>query len=99
MDVPHLTYAMPVFYVLLGWAGSRLKTGKLVMAGVMSISLLATIFLWYGISARSGQTVLETRVGKIRASGDDVTLIRKMTADIPSGERFFSFPYFPLSYF
>ena len=90
MDVPHLTYAVPVFYVLLAWAATRLKTGKLVLAGAMSVSLLATVFLWYGISARASQVVLETRVGKIRASGDDVTLIRQMTANIPAAN--LSFP-------
>jgi len=99
MDVPHLTYAVAGFYVLLAWAACRLEPGKWVMAGVLSVSLLATIFLWYGIAARSGQVVLETRVGKIRASGDDVALIRQLSENVPRDDAFFCFPYLPISYF
>jgi hypothetical protein len=99
MDVPHLTYAVPIFYVLLAQGACRLKLGGLAKAGVLSISLLAVSFLYYGISLRVNQVVLNTRVGTIRASGDDVGLIEQLDRQIPPGEPFFCFPYLPISYF
>jgi hypothetical protein len=99
MDVPHLAYAAPIFYVLLAWRASGLKLRAIANASLVSVSLLATIFLWYGISTRTNQVVLQTRVGKIRASGDDVALIQQVNRFIPQGSQFFCFPYLPISYF
>jgi hypothetical protein len=65
----------------------------------LSISMLATIFLWYGISARSSQVVLQTRVGTIRASAEDADLIEQLSRQIPQRDSFFVFPYLPIGYF
>jgi len=99
MDVPHLAYVAPIFYVLLAQGTSRLKIGGFAKAGALSVSLLAAIFLYYGISQRASEVVLHTRVGTIRASGDDVGLIEQITQQIPPHESLFAFPYSPMTYF
>ncbi len=99
MDVPHLAYVVPISYVLLGQGVSRLKMGGFAKAGVLSISIVAAIFQYYGISQRANEVVLHTRVGLIRASGDDVGLIRQLTEQIPPHESLFAFPYSPMTYF
>ncbi len=99
MDVPHLVYAVPVFYVLLARGASRLKMQGFAKWGAVAISILAAIFLYYGISLRSSEVVLHTRVGTIRASGDDVGLIQQIGQQVAPHDSFFSFPYSPMGYF
>lgn len=99
MDVPHLTYAVPIFYVLLARWANRIEMRGFAKAGALGISIFAAIFLYYGISLRATEKVLHTRVGTIRASGDDVGLIEQLGQQIAPQESFFCFPYTPITYF
>jgi hypothetical protein len=99
MDVAHLTYSVPVFYVLAAVIAFELHHRWLPVAGILSISLLATVFVWWGVSQHFAQAILSTRVGTVRAPPDDAALINGLEEQIPQGSGFFAFPYLPVSYF
>lgn len=100
MDVVHLRSSAPIFYVLAGCLYDR-TLGR-VLRSTVSLGfwlLPTTLFLWISIVRMGQDFVIETRVGRVRAEPDKLTLVTKLSQHIQSGESLFVFPYMPIVYF
>jgi hypothetical protein len=97
-DVPHLTYAAPLFYVIAGFHLSRGNAA--VRLGVFGlVCVLAAIPAGFGIFLRMHMVPVDSRVGRIVAMPADAEMIRAIERDVPEGARVFCFPYLPMFYF
>ncbi len=68
MDLPHLTYAAPLFYALAAILAASIPWPKLRTAMFAAATLLVTVFAWNAIAQHSQETALATNVGTIRAA-------------------------------
>jgi hypothetical protein len=99
MDVEHLTYVAPLFYALRAILVAPATGPKTRLAAFATCTLLATLFAWYGIAQHRGEAVLQTNVGTVRASSEDLVFIRRLELEVPRGSRLFVFPYLPTAHF
>ena len=99
MDLPHLTYAAPLFYALTAILAASI-TWRKSRNGLFAVAtLLAVVFAWSAIAQHSSEKVLATNVGTIRATQSDVAFVRDLERDIPRGSSLFVFPYLPIASF
>jgi hypothetical protein len=99
MDLPHLTYAAPVFYALLAVIAASISWAPLRGTLFAGGTLLLALFAWSALAQHSHETTLETRVGMVRATPEDAAFVRDLERDVPPGSSFFVFPYLPLASF
>ena len=99
MDVSHLTYIAPLLYALTAILAASIPWPKARMAAFATCTLLATLFAWHGIAQHGSEISLESSVGAIRASRDDVAFVRNLQQEVPQGSRLFVFPYLPMAHF
>jgi hypothetical protein len=99
MDLPHLTYAAPLFYALVAILAASIPWPKLPVAMFAGASLLVTVFAWNAIAQHSQETTLETNVGSVRAAHDDMLFVRDLQRKVPKGSSLFVFPYLPIASF
>jgi hypothetical protein len=98
MDVRHLVYSAAFSYVIAMCAlmclPRRARTAILV-----ALSLCATIMACIAVTQRLGLERIQSRVGILRGSHNDVSLAQGLERAVAPGESFFAFPYSPLAYF
>jgi hypothetical protein len=99
MDLPHLTYAAPLFYALAAILAASIPPPKLRNAMFAAATLLVTVFAWNAMAQHSRETSIETNVGTIRAPEEDVVFVRDVQREIPRGSSLFVFPYLPIASF
>jgi len=99
MDLPHLTYAAPLFYPLTAILAASVPWPKLRHGMFAAATLVVSVFLWNAIAQHSRETALETNVGVIRALDDDVVFVRGLQREVPRGSSLFVFPYLPIASF
>jgi hypothetical protein len=99
MDLPHLTYAAPLFYALTAILAASVPWPKL-RDGLFAIaSLVFVVFAWNALAQHASETAISTRVGSIRVPKDDVAFVRGLQREIPCGDSLFVFPYLPMASF
>jgi hypothetical protein len=99
MDLPHLTYAAPVFYALLAIIAASIPWPKL-QTGLLAVgTLLLTLFAWNALARHFHETTLQTRVGTVRTAPEDAAFLRDLEHEVPSGSSLFVFPYLPIASF
>jgi hypothetical protein len=98
-DLPHLTYVAPLFYALLAAGIAAAPYPRIKLPAFLLASLLLTIFAPYTILRRTSEQEFSSNVGLLRASGDDVILLRSLQNQIPRDSNLFVFPYLPVAYF
>lgn len=98
-DVPHLTYAAPLFYALLAPEFARFSSNKARVAAFLGTCLLTTLFGGYAVLLRFSETPILSQVGNIRASAEDRALITGLQQRVPRGSTLFVYPYLPVAYF
>jgi hypothetical protein len=99
MDLPHLTYAAPLFYALASILAASVPWPKLRNAMFAAAILLVAVFAWNAVSQHTSETALETNVGVIRASQEDLAFVSDLQRAIPRGSILFVFPYLPIASF
>jgi hypothetical protein len=99
MDLPHLTYAAPLFYALTAILAASIPWPKLRVGMVALGTLLLAVFAFNAIAQHSKETALETNVGAIRAAQEDLVFVRDLEREIPRGCSLFVFPYLPIASF
>jgi hypothetical protein len=99
MDLPHLTYAAPLFYGLIAILAASIPWRKFRNGMFAAATLLAVVFAWSAIAQHSSETTLETNVGTIRGAQSDVAFVRDLERNIPRGSSLFVFPYLPIASF
>jgi hypothetical protein len=99
MDLPHLTYAAPLFCALLAILGASIPWPKLRTGLFVGGTLLAVIFAWSAFAQHSREVWLETNAGRIRAVEQDAFFVRGLEREIPRGSTLFVFPYLPIANF
>jgi hypothetical protein len=98
-DLPHLTYVAPLFFALVAISVASVTSSKIKMPVFLVASLLLTLFASYTLLRRGSETELQSNVGVVRASGDDLNLVRQLQQQIPQGSDLFVYPYLPVAYF
>jgi hypothetical protein len=99
MDLPHLTYAAPLFYALTSILAASIPWPKLRNAVFAAATVLVAVFAWNAIAQHASETPLQTNVGVIRASREDISFVRGLEQEIPRGSSLFVFPYLPIASF
>jgi hypothetical protein len=99
MDLPHLTYAAPLFYALLAILAASIPWPKLRVAIVALGTLLLAVFAFNAIAQHARETSLETNIGIVRALPEDLDFVRDLQRQIPRGSSLFVFPYLPIASF
>jgi hypothetical protein len=99
MDLPHLTYAAPLFYAPTAILAASIRWPKLRTAAFAAATLLVVVFAWNTIAQHSQEIALQTDLGTIQAPLDDVAFVRDLQREIPRGSSLFVFPYLPIASF
>jgi hypothetical protein len=99
MDLPHLTYAAPLFYALMAILAASIPWPKLRIAIFAAGTLVLTVFTWNALAQHAGETALETGVGAIRVPREEVVFVRGLQRAVPRGSSLFVFPYLPIASF
>ena len=99
MDVGHLTYASPLFWVLAALLGAGLKSRRARLGTVSVLAAVAAMFVAYAAGHFLKETTAETRVGRVRGTSEDLRLVRALDRYIPGDQTLFVFPYTPIFYF
>jgi hypothetical protein len=99
MDLPHLTYAAPLFYALIAILAASISWRKPRNGMFAAATLLAVVFAWSAVAQHSSEIALETNVGVIRAARPDAAFVRELQRDVPRGSSLFVFPYLPIASF
>jgi hypothetical protein len=93
----HLTWVAALSYVL----AAALFRGPLRgarFAGLVFLLLAGLTFFWRTVQATSDPT-METRVGRVRASSEDLLLLQAVSQYVHAGDTLFVYPYKPILYF
>ncbi len=99
MDLPHLTYAAPLFYALIAILAASIPWPKPRNAMFAAATLLGAVFAWSALAQHSSEIALETNVGAIRAAKSDAAFVEDLERAIPRGSSLFVFPYLPIASF
>jgi hypothetical protein len=99
MDLPHLTYAAPLFYALTAILATSIPWPKLRGVLFAAGTLLVAVFACTAIAQHVSEVALETNVGTIRASREEAVFLRDLEREIPLGSGLFVFPYLPIASF
>src|ERR1700733_258089 len=103
MDLPHLTYAAPLFYALMAILAAGIRWPRLPhglrTAVFVAATLLVTVFAWNAIAQHSAETAVQTEGGAIRAPREDAAFLDNLQREIPRGSSLFVFPYLPIASF
>lgn len=99
MDVGHLQFITPIFYVLAGCMAERALTGAWRRFVSLCFAVIATMFLTISLTSITDGHSVETRIGKVHGKSEELILIEKLSQNIPAGESVFVFPYMPFFYF
>jgi len=99
MDLPHLTYAAPLFYALAAILAASIPWPKLRVTMVAFGTLLVTVFAFNALAQHAREMSLQTNIGTVRAAPEDVAFVRDLDRSIPAGSSLFVFPYLPIASF
>jgi hypothetical protein len=99
MDLPHLTYAAPLFCALLAILAASMPWPKLRTGLFIGGNLLAVIFVWSAVAQHSREVSIDTNAGRIRAVEQDAVFVRGLEREIPRSSTLFVFPYLPIANF
>jgi 4-amino-4-deoxy-L-arabinose transferase-like glycosyltransferase len=97
-DLIHLMYISPVAYALAATLIVRgFPSRAAAFLAICSLLMAATDF---SIAARRriGEPSMETRLGTIRGTEGDLSVLRLITDHVHPGDTFFAFPYWPNFY-
>jgi len=99
MDLPHLTYAAPMFYALTAILAASIPWPELRNTLFAAATLVVVVFAWNAMAQHSSETSIASNVGAIRVPREDVTFVRGLQREVPSGSTLFVFPYLPMASF
>ena len=96
-----LLFIAPIFYILAGYLLDRMLTGKKVFraAAGVCLSALALGALSYSVLNVTSEPVIETRVGRVRATPAAQSILKLAGGRIRPGDSLFVYPYMPIVYF
>ncbi len=98
-DTTHLAYVAPLFYAVAAIGIASVPKRWITIPAFLAASLLVAVFtLNYVMTASKGED-FASKVGRVRASGDDAALLQTLDRDIPRGSDLFVYPYLPVAYF
>lgn len=97
-DLIHLMYASPVTYALAATLIVRGLPSRAVMVVAICSALMAATDFSIAANRRIGEPSIQTRLGTIRGTVGDVSVLRLVTDHVHPGDTFFAFPYWPNFY-
>jgi hypothetical protein len=99
MDVGHLIYAAPLWYVIAACSVTALLQMRVKMILVAACSAGAFVFGLNAVIQRTALVPMRGRVGGLAVQRDQLSLVRDLTQTVGNGDDFFAFPYLPIAYF
>ncbi len=97
-DLIHLMYISPVAYALAVALIVRALPGRVMMIAAICSALMATVDYSIAVTRRITEPSIETRLGTIRGTDGDLSVLRLVTDHVHPGDTFFAFPYWPNFY-
>jgi 4-amino-4-deoxy-L-arabinose transferase-like glycosyltransferase len=97
-DLIHLMYISPVPYALAATLIVRALPGRVTMAVTVCSALMATTDYSIAVTRRITEPSIQTRLGAIRGTEGDLSVLRLVTDHVHPGDTFFAFSYWPNFY-
>jgi 4-amino-4-deoxy-L-arabinose transferase-like glycosyltransferase len=97
-DLIHLMYISPIAYALGAAAIARMTVPRMVASVAIASLLMAAVDYWIAAGRRIFEPSIATRVGRVRGTEGDLSVLGLVTDHVRPGDTFFAFPYWPNFY-